>query len=561
MTKRGIGSVFFGIWLGCFAATAAQLPPEIQVDRYLLRAERLMDAKDPEGALEVMGKIVALQKEHGLTLPDDFHFKHAKVAFSAGEVQEAVDAVHAYLLEAGREGKYYQEALELLDEAEQREQLQAWIGTDKTCAGQPKGASCWKELTGQPGCYVWDDYLITDQTVTWTGGCSGGRAQGEGTLKWVWEDGEKTSESTGSLTDGKSHGQWVLRFADGDVQEGPYVDGKKHGPWVSRLADGGVQEGPYVDGKRHGPWVLRLADGGVQEGPVVEGKKHGQWVLRLADGGVREGPYVDGKPHGPWVLRLADGRVQEGPYVDGKSHGQWVLRLADGGVQEGPYVDGKKQGQWVLRYPDGTVEYVTFEDGEEVRRSSRRQSQPRSGSAGGGGCQVPGYPNPPGGVSNLGFSWCPASVGLQVRSFALQAAGAECAIATGSSSTPEQIEARRREIQAACGQLAALGQGNCQCPAGSPDREISSAPGFEREAIDRAEKEARKARQEEQRRLDEQAKQAAKERKRRIEENNARVLASDCDCISKDERDGKLTCLDGFVGLTESLCNVRFRRR
>ena len=72
----------------------------------------------------------------------------------------------------------------------------------------------------------------------------------------------------------------------------------------------------------------------------------------------------------------------------------------------------------------------------------------------------------PGGVSNLGFSWCPASVSLQVRSFALQAAGAECAIATGSSSTPEQVEARRREIRAACDRLAALGQGNCQCPPG-----------------------------------------------------------------------------------------------
>ena len=48
----------------------------------------------------------------------------------------------------------------------------------------------------------------------------------------------------------------------------------------------------------------------------------------------------------------------------------------------------------------------------------------------------------------------------------LAAAGAQCAIATGSSSTPEQIEARRREIRAACDQLAALGQGNCQCPPG-----------------------------------------------------------------------------------------------
>ena len=421
MAREVIGSVCVAVWLGCIAATAGQLPPEIQVDRYLLRADRLMEAKDPKGALEVIGKNVALQKEHGLTLPDEFHFKRAKVAFSAGEVQKAVDAVHTYLLKAGREGKFYREALELLDEAEQREQLQSWIGTDKTCAGQPKGSACWMEVTGQAGCYVWNGNLMTDETVTWTGGCSEGRAQGEGTLKWVWEDGEKTSESTGSLTDGKRHhGQWVIRDADGDVQEGPYVDGKMHGQWVLRYAEGDVQEGPYVDGKRHGQWVIRDADGDVGEGPYVDGKMHGQWVIRDADGDVGEGPYVDGKPHGQWVSRWADGRV----------------------------------------------EFVTFEDGEEVRRSSRRQSQPRSGRAGGGGCQVPGYPNPPGGVSNLGFSWCPASVGLQVRSFALQAAGAECAIATGSSSTPEQIEARRREIRAACDRLSAMGQGNCQCPPG-----------------------------------------------------------------------------------------------
>ena len=84
----------------------------------------------------------------------------------------------------------------------------------------------------------------------------------------------------------------------------------------------------------------------------------------------------------------------------------------------------------------------------------------------GPGCMIAGYPSPPGGVANLGFSWCPASVTLQVRSFALQAAGAQCAIATGSSSTPEQINARRQEINAACGRLAALAAPNCQCPPG-----------------------------------------------------------------------------------------------
>ena len=248
------------------------------------------------------------------------------------------------------------------------------------CAGAAEGAECWKELADKPGCHVWDSHYFPEQTVIWSGPCTGGVIVGEGTL--VWTKGGQSNEWTGTAFDGRHQGHWVARFADGGVQEGPFVDGKKHGHWVSRTADGGVQEGPFVDGKKHGHWVLRFADGGVQEGPFVDGKRHGHsggpgrphcerqkarllrlrvsmkaplwtehghWVVRTADGGVQEGPFVDGKKHGHWVLRVADGGVQEGPFVDGKKHGHWVVRFADGSVQEGPYVDGKRHGHWVLR--------------------------------------------------------------------------------------------------------------------------------------------------------------------------------------------------------------------
>ena len=35
------------------------------------------------------------------------------------------------------------------------------------------------------------------------------------------------------------------------------------------FADGTIEEGPFVDGKYNGHWVLRSADGNVQEGPLV----------------------------------------------------------------------------------------------------------------------------------------------------------------------------------------------------------------------------------------------------------------------------------------------------
>ena len=120
MTKRGIGSVFFGIWLGCFTAAAVQLPPEVMVDKYLLQVTMLSEEKDYKGALEAMERVVALQKEHDLTMPEEFPFRYAQTALAAGSVQAAIDSANRYLIAVGREGKHYQEALELLVKAERR---------------------------------------------------------------------------------------------------------------------------------------------------------------------------------------------------------------------------------------------------------------------------------------------------------------------------------------------------------------------------------------------------------------------------------------------------------
>ena len=118
MTRGAIGRTVLGVWLGCLTATAAQLPPEVLVDKYLLQAQMLSEEKDPKGALEAMDLVVGLQNEHGLTLPEDFPFHYAQTALAAGSVQAAIDSANRYLSAAGREGKYYREALELLVKAE-----------------------------------------------------------------------------------------------------------------------------------------------------------------------------------------------------------------------------------------------------------------------------------------------------------------------------------------------------------------------------------------------------------------------------------------------------------
>ena len=97
-----------------------QLPPEILVDRHLVRVERLLAAGNHAEAHAVMQQIVALQEEHAVTLPDDFAFRSAQVAFGAGLTETAIGSLNEYLLTVGREGALYREALELLDSAEER---------------------------------------------------------------------------------------------------------------------------------------------------------------------------------------------------------------------------------------------------------------------------------------------------------------------------------------------------------------------------------------------------------------------------------------------------------
>ena len=68
----------------------AQLPPEILVDRHLVRAERLLEEDDAPAALETLNAILSLQREHGLALGNDFHFRYAQVALAAGRTDTAI---------------------------------------------------------------------------------------------------------------------------------------------------------------------------------------------------------------------------------------------------------------------------------------------------------------------------------------------------------------------------------------------------------------------------------------------------------------------------------------
>ena len=115
----------FASWLAIALLTplanqgpAAQLTPEIQADRYLMQAEDRIQKQDFAGAKAALDRILELEAEHGLTIPEAFHFRHAEVAQRVGQHEEAIESVTRYLTVAGRSGEHYREALRLLNAAE-----------------------------------------------------------------------------------------------------------------------------------------------------------------------------------------------------------------------------------------------------------------------------------------------------------------------------------------------------------------------------------------------------------------------------------------------------------
>ena len=168
----------------------------------------------------------------------------------------------------------------------------------------PNEVSCWEEIAGQPGCYVWADAYPEYRTEDWSGGCAGNTGHGYGSLRSVSSE-HGTATATGVLVDGMPQGSWEWRYDDGVVSEGPYVDGEMHGRWTVRWPDSDVSEGPFVNGERHGRWVHRWANGARIESEYRNDSREGRsGVYYTADGERHPGRWSDG------CFRDVDGRVR-----------------------------------------------------------------------------------------------------------------------------------------------------------------------------------------------------------------------------------------------------------
>ena len=121
-TRRGSAVAALVVVLAALAvpggAMGQELPPAIQVDRYLLQAAAFTRDGEARAALAALARILELQAEHGVEIPEAFWFRHAQAALAAGNAEMAVTSAVRYLELTDRDGEHYIAALEVLNEAE-----------------------------------------------------------------------------------------------------------------------------------------------------------------------------------------------------------------------------------------------------------------------------------------------------------------------------------------------------------------------------------------------------------------------------------------------------------
>ena len=95
----------------------SQLPPAILLDSYLLRAEQSVRDDDSAGARAAMMQIDALQAEHDLEIPANYHHRYARVWSAVANWERSQASAVRYLELTGRDGEHYLDALTLLNRA------------------------------------------------------------------------------------------------------------------------------------------------------------------------------------------------------------------------------------------------------------------------------------------------------------------------------------------------------------------------------------------------------------------------------------------------------------
>jgi len=120
-------------------------------------------------------------------------------------------------------------------------------------------------IADKNGCKIANPSPKPSETVTWSGACTDGFAQGQGVVQW-YEDGRPGVTYEGAVVRGAASGQGKLTMPDGVTYEGGWLDGKQSGSGKYSAPGGARYEGEWEDGAPNGRGIMHGGSGEVLDG-------------------------------------------------------------------------------------------------------------------------------------------------------------------------------------------------------------------------------------------------------------------------------------------------------
>ena len=110
------------------------------------------------------------------------------IAPEGGAIHRALDRAGGYDLACDKKGE---RRIAGSDRTDRSTGTGLGEALEPKCADLEEGAQCWEEIAGRPGCSGWNEHFSPSagRHVSWSGRCSGGVIEGEGTLGYQENDG------------------------------------------------------------------------------------------------------------------------------------------------------------------------------------------------------------------------------------------------------------------------------------------------------------------------------------------------------------------------------------
>lgn len=195
-------------------------------------------------------------------------------------------------------------------------------------------------------CKVWDPNPSPNQSLTWSGECSDGKANNKGIAKW-YEGDQVVTTIEGVMQDGRCQGECLATVTAGKNKfkyAGQLKDNDLHGKGTLIWPDGNKYSGDWVEGKRHGTGTFVWKNGTTYIGDWRNDKSTGQGTYTWVDRDEKKyiGDVKDDKFHGTGVMFYTNGDKYSGSWANGKQHGKGVYTFHDGTSYKGIWESGKR---------------------------------------------------------------------------------------------------------------------------------------------------------------------------------------------------------------------------